>query len=336
MEKINLNEIPNKPGIYIFKDDYDEPIYVGKAKNLRKRVPSYFNKNTSWKTKRLTSEAKSIAFVVSENEANALLAEYSFIQQYKPKYNIQFKDDKSYPYVTITNEEWPRAFVSRNIHQQNVNFGPFPFIGAAKRSLDHLINIFPVRTCTKNTFDRHNKLNKPCLLYEIDKCSGPCVDLINKNDYEDLLSNLKEFYKGNSDTYINKKVEEMTIHSNKQEFEEANKIKITLKHLENARVNQTLMTSNDKNVDVIGIDIGRYDVVLSCLLIRNGRIVGEVKNNFEPMNVEDYENYLPQIIINLFEKNMPSNEVLVSHEFPLSEIIQNKLCLLYTSPSPRD
>ena len=325
MEKINLNEIPNKPGIYIFKDDYDEPIYVGKAKNLRKRVPSYFNKNTSWKTKRLTSEAKSIAFVVSENEANALLAEYSFIQEYKPKYNIQFKDDKSYPYVTITNEEWPRAFVTRNIQQQNINFGPFPFIGAAKRSLDHLINIFPVRTCTKNTFDRHNKLNKPCLLYEIDKCSGPCVNLINKNDYKDLLSNLKEFYRGNSDTYINQKIEEMTIHSNKQEFEEANKIKITLKHLENARVNQTLMTSNDKNVDVIGIDIGRYDVVLSCLLIRNGRIVGEVKNNFEPMNVKDYENYLPQIIINLFEKNMPSNEVLVSHEFPLSETIQNEL-----------
>jgi excinuclease ABC subunit C len=325
MEKISLNEIPNKPGIYIFKDDYDEPIYVGKAKNLRKRVPSYFNKNTSWKTKRLTSEAKSIAFVVSENEANALLAEYSFIQEYKPKYNIQFKDDKSYPYVTITNEEWPRAFVTRNIQQQNINFGPFPFIGAAKRSLDHLINIFPVRTCTKNTFDRHNKLNKPCLLYEIDKCSGPCVNLINKNDYKDLLSNLKEFYRGNSDTYINQKIEEMTIHSNKQEFEEANKIKITLKHLENARVNQTLMTSNDKNVDVIGIDIGRYDVVLSCLLIRNGRIVGEVKNNFEPMNVKDYENYLPQIIINLFEKNMPSNEVLVSHEFPLSETIQKKL-----------
>ena len=325
MEKISLNEIPNKPGIYIFKDDYDEPIYVGKAKNLRKRVPSYFNKNTSWKTKRLTSEAKSIAFVVSENEANALLAEYSFIQEYKPKYNIQFKDDKSYPYVTITNAEWPRAFVTRNIQQQNINFGPFPFIGAAKRSLDHLINIFPVRTCTKNTFDRHNKLNKPCLLYEIDKCSGPCVDLINKNDYKDLLSNLKEFYRGNSDTYINQKIEEMTIHSNKQEFEEANKIKITLKHLENARVNQTLMTSNDKNVDVIGIDIGRYDVVLSCLLIRNGRIVGEVKNNFEPMNVKDYENYLPQIIINLFEKNMPSNEVLVSHEFPLSETIQKKL-----------
>ena len=325
MEKIKLNEIPNKPGIYIFKDEYDEPIYVGKAKNLRKRVPSYFNKNTSWKTKRLTSEAKAISFIVSQNEANALLAEYSFIQEYKPKYNIQFKDDKSYPYVTITKEEWPRAFVTRNINQQNLNFGPFPFIGAAKRSLDHLINIFPVRTCTKNTFERHAKLNKPCLLYEIDKCSGPCVDLINKDDYQDLLDSLKNFYKGNSDTYINEKVEEMKLYSDKQKYEEANKIKKTLSHLENVRVNQTLMTSNDKNVDVIGIDIGRYDVVLSCLLIRNGRIVGEVKNNFEPMDVQEYENYLPQIIINLFEKNMPSNEVLVSHEFPMSEIIQKEL-----------
>ena len=325
MEKINLNEIPNKPGIYIFKDDYDEPIYVGKAKNLRKRVPSYFNKNTSWKTKRLTSEAKSISFVVSQNEANALLAEYSFIQEFKPKYNIQFKDDKSYPYVTITNEEWPRAFVTRNINHQNVNFGPFPFIGAAKRSLDHLINIFPVRTCTKNTFERHQKLNKPCLLYEIDKCSGPCVDLIRKDEYQNLLINLKEFYKGNSDTYISEKIKEMKTLSKNQEYEEANKVKITLSHLENARVSQTLMTSNDKNVDVIGIDIGRFDVVLSCLLIRNGRIVGEVKNNFEPMDVQDYKNYLPKIIINLFEKNMPSNEILVSHEFPLSETIQKEL-----------
>ena len=163
------------------------------------------------------------------------------------------------------------------------------------------------------------------MLYEIDKCSGPCVDLVSKDEYQNLLSNLREFYKGNSDTYINEKIKEMKTLSKNQEYEEANKVKITLSHLENARVSQTLMTSNDKNVDVIGIDIGRFDVVLSCLLIRNGRIVGEVKNNFEPMDVQDYENYLPKIIINLFEKNMPSNEILVSHEFPLSETIQEEL-----------
>ena len=116
MEKIANKEIPNEPGIYIFKDNYAEPLYVGKAKNLRKRVPSYFAKQTSWKIKRLISEANEVSFVVAKNEADALLAEYSFIQEYKPKYNVQFKDDKSYPYVTLTNEEWPRAYISRKIN----------------------------------------------------------------------------------------------------------------------------------------------------------------------------------------------------------------------------
>ena len=134
MDKLDNKQIPDKPGIYIFKDKYREPIYVGKAKNLRKRVVTYFGNNTSWKIKRLVNEAKEISFVVSQNEANALLAEYSFIQEFKPKYNVQFKDDKSYPYVTISNDLWPRVYVSRNINKKNINFGPYPFIGAARRS----------------------------------------------------------------------------------------------------------------------------------------------------------------------------------------------------------
>ena len=178
MQKIDIKEIPTSPGIYIFKDEYEEPLYVGKAKNLRKRVPSYFREKSSWKIKRLVAESKDLSFVVSKNEADALLAEYSFIQEYKPKYNVQFKDDKSYPYVTLSNEEWPRAYISRRISQRNKNFGPFPFIGSARRSLDHLINIFPVRTCSKNVFERHQKLEKACLLYEIKKCAGPCICLL--------------------------------------------------------------------------------------------------------------------------------------------------------------
>jgi len=205
MEKITNKEIPNEPGIYIFKDNYAEPLYVGKAKNLRKRVPSYFAKQTSWKIKRLISEANEVSFVVAKNEADALLAEYSFIQEYKPKYNVQFKDDKSYPYVTLTNEEWPRAYISRKINSKNNNFGPFPFVGSAKRSLDHLINIFPVRTCTNTVFNRHQKLNKPCLLFDIEKCSGPCVGAIEKVEYTKLTKKLKDFYTGKSDKYINEK-----------------------------------------------------------------------------------------------------------------------------------
>ena len=325
MKKLNNNEIPEKSGIYIFKDKYEEPIYIGKAKNLRKRVPTYFSTSSSWKVKRLVNEAEDISFVISKNEANALLAEYSFIQKYKPKYNVQFKDDKSFPYVTITNDEWPRVMVTRNLNNKQINFGPFPFIGSAKRSLDHLINIFPVRTCSNSIFDRHQKLNKPCLLYDIEKCSGPCVEKIDKTTYSQYLDDIKKFYQGNSEAFIDEKISEMKTYSKNLEFEKAQKSKQLIQHLENARITQTLMTAKNSNVDVIGVNIGQYDVVLSCLIIRNGRIVGEVKNTFEPLNLDEIDSYMPQIILSLFDKNTPSNEILVSHN--ISEISSLKILL---------
>ena len=277
------------------------------------------------KFKRLVNEAKEISFVVSQNEANALLAEYSFIQEFRPKYNVQFKDDKSYPYVTISDDLWPRVYVSRNINKKNTNFGPYPFIGAARRSLDHLINIFPVRTCSNNTFERHQKLKKPCLLYEIEKCAGPCVDYVAQEEYKEMIDNIKDFYRGNSDKYIDDKIQEMKYQSDNQQYENAQKTKNIIQHLENARITQTLMTANDKNVDVIGIDVGKYDVVLTCLIIRNGRITGEIKKNIEPIDVNDIETYLPQIIINMFENHIPSNEILISQQFSLINVIEKKL-----------
>ena len=325
MKKIANKEIPNEPGIYIFKDNYEEPLYVGKAKNLRKRVPSYFAKQNSWKIKRLISEANGISFVVAKNEADALLAEYSFIQEYKPKYNVQFKDDKSYPYVTLTNEEWPRAYISRKINSKNNNFGPFPFVGSAKRSLDHLINIFPVRTCTNTVFNRHQKLNKPCLLFDIEKCSGPCIGAIEKVEYTKLTKKLKDFYTGKSDKYINEKKIDMKNYSQKQEYEKANQAKNLINHLENARTTQTLLVDNKKSVDVLGVDIDNLDVVISCLLIRNGRIIGEVKKTLEPIDTSDYNEYLPQVILSVFSENEPSEEILVSHNFPYSEVIEKEL-----------
>ena len=330
MQKIVNKEIPNEPGIYIFKDNYSEPLYVGKAKNLRKRVPSYFSKQSSWKVKRLVSEASELSFIVSKNETDALLAEYSFIQEYKPKYNVQFKDDKSYPYITLTNDIWPRAYISRKINSKNSNFGPFPFVGSAKRSLDHLINIFPVRTCSNTVFYRHQKLNKPCLLFDIDKCSGPCIEAINKDEYSKFTNGLKDFYSGKSDKYINKKIVEMKDYSNKQEYEKANETKKLINHLENARTTQTLLVDNKQSVDVLGIDIDNLDVVISCLLIRNGRIIGEVKKTLEPIDTEEYNEYLPQVILSIFSENEPSEEILVSHNFPYSEIIAKELSNKWT------
>ena len=210
-------------------------------------------------------------------------------------------------------------------NEKNINFGPFPFIGAARRSLDHLINIFPVRTCTKNVFDRHQKLNKPCLLFDIKKCAGPCVDAVDAESYQDMLKNIENFYSGKSDMYVNDKVSEMKKHSLNQEYEKANEAKKLIEHLENARSTQTLMVSNTKSVDVIGIDVSNLDVVISCLLIRNGRIIGEVKKTFEPIDTKKHDEYLPQIILSIFSDNQPSEEILVSHSFPYIELIQDQL-----------
>ena len=227
--------------------------------------------------------------------------------------------------MTVTNETWPRAYVSRSINEKNINFGPFPFIGAARRSLDHLINIFPVRTCTKNVFERHQKLNKPCLLFDINKCSGPCVNAIDQESYKNMLENIENFYSGKSDMYVNNKIADMKKYSANQEYEKANEAKKLVEHLENARSTQTLMVSNTKSVDVIGIDVSNLDVVISCLLIRNGRIIGEVKKTFEPIDTKKHDEYLPQIILSIFSENQPSEEILVSHSFPFIELIQEQL-----------
>ena len=322
MLKIKNTEIPDKAGIYIFKNIDGEPLYVGKAKNLRKRVPSYFNLNTSWKTKRLVNEAEEISFVVSQTEGDALLAEYSFIQEYKPKYNIQFKDDKSYPYISIVGKEWKRAVVTRSLKSSNINFGPFPFVGAARRSLDHLINIYPIRTCNETVFKRHIKLKKPCLLYDINKCSGPCIGKVTEAEYQDQVNEIQKFYEGYSDEIINDKTNLMKDLSNKRAYEEANKIKDSIQHLESARATQVLMTTEKKSADVIAIDIGTYDVLASCFFIRNGRIVGEKKIIYEPLNPKVINEYLGSLIIDLIIKNKPSGTIVLSHELESKQLLE--------------
>jgi len=322
MDKIKSSEVPSKPGIYIFKDKDGSALYVGKAKNLRKRVVTYFNQNSSWKVKRLTNEAKELSFLVSQSESDALLAEYSFIQEHKPKYNIQFKDDKSYPYISLTNHQWPRAVVTRVINDKYINFGPFPFVGAARRSLDHLINIYPVRTCSETVFKRHIKLNKPCLLFDIGKCSGPCVDNIADKEYRDYIDQIRRFYKGYSEDIINQKLSLMKNQSNSEDFEEAGKTRDLIKHLESARETQVLMTTKNDSADVIGIDIGKYDVLASCLNVRNGRVVGEIKKISEPLDPSDINEYLSKLIISLISNSNPSGTILLSHEFTDKENVE--------------
>ena len=318
MDKVPNSEIPNKPGIYIFKDENQTPLYVGKAKDIRKRVGSYFNPNSPWKIKRLVSEATELSFLISKSESDALLAEYSFIQEYQPKYNIQFKDDKSYPYISITNHEWSRVLVTRNLINKNLNFGPFAFVGSARKSLDHLINIYPVRTCNESVFNRHKRLEKPCLLYDIDKCCGPCVDLVSKEKYNNFLKEIEKFYRGHSDELISGRMALMDEQSSNQDYEEAAKTRDLIGHLEGARESQILMTSDKHSVDVIAVDIGKFDVIASCVKVRKGRVVGEKKMKIEPLEPSDIESYISELIVSMIQDEDSAELILLNHS------IQNK------------
>lgn len=314
MDKLPNSEIPNKPGIYIFKDRNEIPLYVGKAKNLRKRVGSYFNPNSPWKVKRLVSESKEVSFLISKSESDALLTEYSFIQEYRPKYNIQFKDDKSYPYISITNQDWARVLVTRNLNRDNLNFGPFAFVGSARKSLDHLINIYPVRTCNESVFKRHQKLEKPCLLYDIDKCCAPCVGLVSKEKYFSFIKEIEKFYTGHSDELISVREDLMKQQSSNQNYEDAAKTRDLIRHLESARESQILMSSDKHNVDVIAINIGKFDVIASCAMIRNGRVVGEKKIKIEPLEPSDIESYISELIVSIVSNEDSAELILLNHE----------------------
>ena len=314
MDKLPNSEIPNKPGIYIFKDRNEIPLYVGKAKNLRKRVGSYFNPNSPWKVKRLVSESKEVSFLLSKSESDALLTEYSFIQEYRPKYNIQFKDDKSYPYISITNQDWARVLVTRNLNRDNLNFGPFAFVGSARKSLDHLINIYPVRTCNESVFKRHQKLEKPCLLYDIDKCCAPCVGLVSKEKYFSFIKEIEKFYTGHSDELISVREDLMKQQSSNQNYEDAAKTRDLIRHLESARESQILMSSDKHNVDVIAINIGKFDVIASCAMIRNGRVVGEKKIKIEPLEPSDIESYISELIVSIVSNEDSAELILLNHE----------------------
>ena len=314
MDKIPNLELPNKPGIYIFKDLEGVPLYVGKAKNIRKRVSTYFNSKAAWKVKRLVSESENLSYLVSHSETDALLAEYSFIQEFQPKYNIQFKDDKSYPYISITNNEWPRALVIRSLNKKNINFGPFAFVGSARKSLDHLINIYPIRTCNETVFKRHNKLGKPCLLYDINKCCAPCVDLISRDKYKEYINEIEKFYKGYSEELINEKIDLMKQQSSEEEFEEAGRTRDLIKHLEGARETQILMTTKNDSVDVIAIDIGSFDVIASYVKVRNGRVVGEKKKQLEPLEPSDVHAYLTELILSLLSEEDVADLILLNQK----------------------
>jgi excinuclease ABC subunit C len=248
-----LSTIPNKPGVYRYFDKNGELIYVGKAKNLKRRVSSYFNKEQTGKTRVLVSKIADIKFIVVESESEALLLENNLIKQYKPRYNIMLKDDKTYPWICVKNEPFPRVFLTRKkVNDGSEYFGPYPSVRTAHILLDLLTQIYQIRSCRTPLTEANIEKGKyrVCLDYHIHKCAGPCVGNVSREDYQQMIQAVREIIRGNLQTVLRDLKTQMMDHASRMEFEEAQLIKEKYELLENYRSRSTVVSSTIHNVDV--------------------------------------------------------------------------------------
>jgi excinuclease ABC subunit C len=257
--------IPELPGSYQFKDADGRVIYVGKAKNLRSRLNSYFGDPYLMhpKTASMVGAAASVEWITVQTEVQALMLEYSLIKQYKPRFNIRLRDDKSYPHLAITlSDEWPRAMVRRGAKVKGHRyFGPYGNAYAIRDTLNLLLRSFPIRTCSDSKLASHQKLGRPCLLFHIEKCSGPCVGEVAKADYDNLVRDLSDFLEGETDPMVKRLEADMQSAAQQLEFEKA------------ARIRDRL-TSVRRAIDAIGIWDDDLEAMVQVFHVRNGRVVG--------------------------------------------------------------
>ncbi len=249
--------IPDTPGSYQFKDRDGRVIYVGKAASLRHRLANYFGdpRNMPSRTAQMVEMAESVEWTTVRNEVEALMLEWSLIKEHRPRFNVRLRDDKSYPFLAVTvDEEWPRAMVMRGRKRKGVRyFGPYGHAYAIRDTLDELLRSFPIRTCSPAKFHQHERLGRPCLLYHIEKCSGPCVGEIDEVSYRQLVDELCDFLDGDTDPIVKRLDAEMREAADALEFERAARVRDRLAAVRRAIERQQIVADRREDLDVIGI-----------------------------------------------------------------------------------
>lgn len=296
-----LKTLPEKPGVYLMKDEKGKIIYVGKAKSLKSRVSSYFrnNKHDSAKTRILVKKIEDLEYILTDTEAEALILENNLIKKHKPKYNIDLKDDKTYPFIKITREDFPRVMVTRNIVKDGSQYyGPYTSAGALKETVELLKRLFPFRSCNNTMFN--NK--KPCLNYHIKKCYAPCAGKISQKDYIDIISNIESFLKGQKNEVEKNLVRDMEKAAENLEFEKAARIRDKISAVRQIMEKQKIVSGKEEDQDVIGLFLRGKEVVFQVFFIRNGRIVGrdtfQVSSAIEETQEKILEDFLKTYYIN--------------------------------------
>jgi len=270
------SNIPEHPGVYRFYNSKDKVIYVGKAKNLKNRLSNYFQANLATKTNRMVHEAVRVDWTIVSTELEALALEFSWIKQYQPKYNVQFKDDKSYPYLALSlNDEYPMIFITRKDKRPGLKyFGPYTNAWALRNTFDVLLKVFPVRSCSSSNFSRAQRSKRQCLLGDIGKCAAPCVGWISQDEHKKLAGRLNEFMESGMENILPKLHEEMNTAADNEEFERAARLRDQIESFEKAQKSTEGNFSDDLDGDFISIYHDGFHAAGSIFSMQRGSVKG--------------------------------------------------------------
>ncbi|MFJ8546835.1 excinuclease ABC subunit UvrC [Streptomyces sp. NPDC093586] len=272
-------EIPDSPGVYRFRDEHRRVIYVGKAKSLRQRLANYFQDlaNLHPRTRSMVTTAASVEWTVVSTEVEALQLEYSWIKEYDPRFNVKYRDDKSYPYLAVTlNEQFPRVQVMRGHKKKGVRyFGPYGHAWAIRDTVDLLLRVFPVRTCSAGVFKNAARTGRPCLLGYIGKCSAPCVERISAEDHRELAEDFCDFMAGRTGTYLRRLEKQMAEAAEDMEYERAARLRDDIGALKKAMEKSAVVLADATDADLIAVAEDELEAAVQIFHVRGGRVRGQ-------------------------------------------------------------
>ncbi|MET8452283.1 excinuclease ABC subunit UvrC [Streptomyces sp. NPDC005209] len=272
-------EIPDSPGVYRFRDEHRRVIYVGKAKSLRQRLANYFQDLASLhpRTRTMVTTAASVEWTVVSTEVEALQLEYSWIKEFDPRFNVKYRDDKSYPYLAVTmNEEFPRVQVMRGHKKKGVRyFGPYGHAWAIRDTVDLLLRVFPVRTCSAGVFKNAARTGRPCLLGYIGKCSAPCVGRISAEEHRELAEEFSDFMAGRTGTYLRRLERQMTEAAEAMEYERAARLRDDIGALKKAMEKSAVVLADATDADLIAVAEDELEAAVQIFHVRGGRVRGQ-------------------------------------------------------------
>lgn len=272
-------EIPDSPGVYRFRDEHRRVIYVGKAKSLRQRLASYFQDlaNLHPRTATMVTTAASVEWTVVSTEVEALQLEYSWIKEYDPRFNVKYRDDKSYPYLAVTlNEEFPRVQVMRGAKRKGVRyFGPYGHAWAIRETVDLMLRVFPVRTCSAGVLKNHQHKGRPCLLGYIGKCSAPCVGRVTPEEHRELAEEFCDFMAGRTGTYIRRLEQQMMAAAEEMEYERAARLRDDIGALKRALEKNAVVLADATDADLMAVAEDELEAAVQIFHVRGGRVRGQ-------------------------------------------------------------